>query len=391
MTRTVEELASLEVSEILHEQGSVFDPEDPSSKALGYMKDTGRYEVVAAKGNRVGIITVRSLLGVDHPHRTRIDSVWDQIGVASPIDDVLAVVETLMANGVRAIPVYDREGVVGVVSQMDIIQVLTDVSALSALAASQFTVTPVETMDIKQGIAQARRTMLDKGISHIAVTRDGKLAGEVTAEQIVHTFTTSINKTTRGDRTGEKVTRFPGIVETIIDTDPFTVSPEANIYEVIKGFVDTGKGACFIVNEADEVLGVITPREVLDVFKQYMPEAELPITMIGITEEDFFERSTAENKLRRVVNRSLRMYPDITEVIVNVEKQRTQGERIRYNMKARVLGPSTTFQATNEDWGLMETFDGLCQTLDKTMRRSKKEPQKGARRDRRRPNPHHSP
>jgi len=55
------------------------------------------------------------------------------------------------------------------------------------------------------------------------------------------------------------------------------------------------------------------------------------------------------------------------------------------------MGPNVSFNAENEGWGLTETFDGLCDALDNTLRHAKKKPQKGARRGRRRPNPHLKP
>ena len=90
------------------------------------------------------------------------------------------------------------------------------------------------------------------------------------------------------------------------------------------------------------------------------------------------------------VEKSLKMHP-ITEVSVRVKKQSVKGERTRYQLTARALGPNTQFSASNEDWGLMEAFDGLCDALDKTLRRSKRDRQKGPRRGRRRKNPHLNP
>jgi ribosome-associated translation inhibitor RaiA len=82
---------------------------------------------------------------------------------------------------------------------------------------------------------------------------------------------------------------------------------------------------------------------------------------------------------------------EITEIRVRVKSQRRMGERTRYTLSARAISPSISFSVENEGWGLMESFDGLVDALDKTLRRAKKEPQKGSRRGRRRPNPHLKP
>jgi ribosome-associated translation inhibitor RaiA len=152
-----------------------------------------------------------------------------------------------------------------------------------------------------------------------------------------------------------------------------------------------GKSACLMVDDEGVVHGIVTPRELLGLIAGLRVEDEIPVYILGITDEDFFERAVAEDKLRRIVAKNMRIHEGITEVSVRIKKQSTQGERARYRLNARVMGPNVGFNAENEGWGLMETFDGLCDALDNTLRRAKKEPQKGARRGRKRSRPHLKP
>ena len=390
MTKTLVELAETEVKTILHSAGGVFSPGDQVSKVLGYLKDTGRPEAVAAKGTRIGVVSLRDLLGVDQPERTKVESIWRQVGTLAPGAAVLDAAAILMEKGVRALPVVEGGEVIGVVSQVDVIDALTVVSGLRNMEAKTYMRSPVITVDHLDGVAQARRIMLDRNISNIPVTRDTGLVGIVTSDIIVHTFITPASKTTRGDVSGRKVTRFPGKVSAIMDSQPQTVGPEANMLQVVQGMSKSRKTACLMVDD-DAVHGIVTPRELLGIIAGLRAEEEIPVYIVGITDEDFFERAVAEDKLRRVVERSMRMHSGITEVRVKVKKQRSRGERTRYSLSASAMGPSVEFHAENEGWGLMEAFDGLCDALEKTLRRAKREPQKGARRGRRRPNPHLKP
>jgi ribosome-associated translation inhibitor RaiA len=130
--------------------------------------------------------------------------------------------------------------------------------------------------------------------------------------------------------------------------------------------------------------------ELLKLIHVLLPTKVLPVYIVGIEDENFFERAVVEDKIRRVVERSSKMHT-ITEVSVRIKRQRTSGERIMYKITARAMGPKDSFNVENEDWGLMETFDGLTDQLAKTMRRAKAPHQKGRRRGRRRPNPHLKP
>jgi CBS domain-containing protein/ribosome-associated translation inhibitor RaiA len=391
LTKTLVELSETEVRTILHGAGGVFSPGDQVSKVLGYLKDTGRHEAVAAKGGRVGVISLRDLLGVDHPGRTKVESIWKQVGALSPGAVVIDAAAMLMDKGVRALPVVENGEVVGAVSQIDIIEALTEVSDLRNMAAKEHMQNPVITVEHGTGVAHARRMMLDKNISHIPVTREGRLVGMVTSDVIVHTFITPASKTTRGDVVGEKVTGFPGKVSDVMDPQPFTVGPDADMLRVVQGMSKSGKTACIMVDDEGVVHGIVTPRELLALIAGLRVEDEIPVYIVGITEEDFFERAVAEDKLRRIVAKNMRIHEGITEVSVRIKKQSTQGERARYRLNARVMGPNVSFNAEHEGWGLMETFDGLCDALDNTLRRAKKEPQKGARRGRRHSRPHLKP
>ena len=385
MTKTLVELAETQITELFHNPGSVFSPDDQASKVLGYLKDTGRYEAVASGEGRVGIVTVRDLLEVDQPDRTKVESIWEQVGAVDPGFTVIEVAEALIENGVRALPVVERGEVKGIISQSDILDALTGVTELKEVAAKDIMKSPVTTLTLEDGVAQARSLMLDNGVSHIPVTRDGKLRGVITAKDIVHAFIGPAGKTTRGDRVGKKVPKLPGQVSGVMDTQPLTVGSEANALQVAREMTRRDKSACVMVDEEGGVLGIITPRELLQHLYDLRGEEVLPVYIVGITEEDFFERAVAEEKVRRVAVKSLRMQPGITEVRITVKKQRTQGERTRYSLTARALGPEVSFNAENEGWGLMEAFDGLVSALEKALARAKKEPEKKPRHGRRRP------
>ncbi len=368
---------------------SVFSPEDTISKVLGVLKDSNRTEAIAAEGNRYGIVAVRDLLGVDQPERTKVESIWNQSGHITPSTTVLEATDLLLGNGLSAIPLVDGKDV-RIVSMQDIVGALTGVEDLKGMKAKTIMQNPVLTMETDSPIAHIRRTMIDKNYSFIPVIEGAKLAGMVVAEDIVHAFVTTSSKTTRGDRAGKKVTRFPGQAKGIMNRHPLTVPTDATVLDVINGMISTGEKACLIVDDEEWVHGIITEIELLKLIQAQTPTEELPVYILGIEDEGFIEKSIVEEKVRRAVEKSVKMHA-ITEVSIRIKKQRTSGERTMYKITARALGPKDSFNAEKEDWGLMETMDGVIVQLAKTMRRAKKPNQKGTRRGRKRPNPHLKP
>ncbi len=159
---------------------------------------------------------MRDLLGVDQPENTKIESIWKQVGSISPNISVLEAVDLMIRNNVTAIPIVSKDEV-SLLSQQDITAALRDVPELSLIKAKEIMKSPVVSMDKDTPLAHVRSTMLEKGFSHIPITNDQKLVGIITGEYIVNTFITASTKTTRGERSGEKVTRFPGQVDGVMN------------------------------------------------------------------------------------------------------------------------------------------------------------------------------
>ena len=381
LAKTLRELAFSDIQDFIHGRVSVFKPEDTASRVLGELKETGRYEAAVASEGKVGLITVRDLLGVSQPAQTRVDGVWKITGSASSRDRVIDVTGAMIRNNVRAMPVVENRKVVGIVSQVDVTAALCDVPELSGVPAKGLMRTPVLSLDINEKVSFARRLMLERVFSHIPVVEYNRLVGMVTAKNIVHAFITPISKTTTGDRVGEKVARFPGTVSGIMDPHPFTVGLDGSALEVARGLRDQGKSACVVVDLRRVILGIITPRELLLPLLRFRKVEELPVYIVGLLGTEL-ERSVAEEKVRRVVERSLKIHPYINEVSVRVKQSKTRGTQTRYEVTARVLSAEEQFITEEEGWDLIKVFDKLCDALDKALRKSKHEPERSPRRRR---------
>ena len=381
MAKTLEELASTVISDYVTRHMSVFDPGDTASRVLGELKETDRYEALVSSGTKVGLVTVRDLLDVDQSTQTKIEGLWRTLTPIESESTFRGVAEVLISGNMRAFPVVEHRKLVGIISQVEIVAAMVDVPELKAYPAKDYVKRPVATLDSGEKVTQARRMMLERGISHVPVVDSGKLIGVVTAMDIVHTFITPGSRMAIGDKTGEKLTRFPGQVNGVMDDQPLAIGPNASILEAVKGMRDRGKSACVMVDENGAVLGILTPREVLVILKGAEPE-ELPISILGLEGEGFFEKGVAEEKVRRVVARNMRIHPDINQVSIRIRRQQNSGERARYQIAARVLSPTEQFNASTEGWDLLASFDDLLEALDATLKRAKREQPKTARRGR---------
>lgn len=381
MARTLREFAHSSIRNLIHTEIDVFNPDEPASKVLGVLEDHEHYEAVVKDDGRVGLVTVRDLLDIVQPSQTKIGDhpkdLWRVYESVTPEDTVLSVTDSLIRKRIRALPVVEEGRVLGFICQVEITEALAEIPELSKIPAEQLMKTPVISLDASDSVANARRVMLDNSFSHIPVTNEEKLIGLVTAKDMVHTFVTPIGVTTVGDRIGERIPRLTGSLGDIMDKRVLKASPDASARDIAKMFKRFKKGACIITDDYDEIVGIITPRELMAPLLRFKGESILPVYIVGLTEhEGFFEKAVAESKVRRVVERSLKFHPQMNEVSIRIKRQQREGNRVRYQVNARALSPVEQFNVTEEGWDLLSVFDEVCEALDRKLRDAK--PQKGS-------------
>lgn len=378
--RTLREFAYSPIKPLVDGGINVFRAEDTVSKVLGELIAAGRYEGVVVSGWKLGIVTLRDFLGVIQPSRRKLEGLWRVTGVVAVDERILDVAERLMREGIRALPVRG-ESSIGLISQVDLARGLCDVLELSSVEADAVMVSPIYTMKIDDEVSKARHVMLERGFSHIPIVENGELRGIVTAKIIVEGFIAPRSRATVGERVGERVARFEGSVRDVMDHRPLTAHRKTSLLEIAGEMVRMERSACLVV-EDEHPIGIITPRELLKPLLRLRPEERLPIYIMGLSAEEFYERSLVEDKIRRVVERGLRFHPWIREVSVRVKRSGERGGRARYEAKARVMGLKDSLMAESSGWDMLRVFDELAEKLDKALRRAKPE---GRRRRRRQP------
>ena len=377
--RTLRDYAYSTIKPLIEWGISVFNPGDTVSKVLGELIEAGRYEAIVVSGRKMGVVTLRDFLDVVQPSRRKLEGMWRITGAAHVDDRVIDVAERLGREGLRALPVVGGESI-GLISHVDLAKGLCDVSELSAFKAGEVMTTPIHTLSVEEEVSKARRMMLEMGFSHIPIVEDGELRGIVTARMLVEDFIAPLSRATVGERIGERIARMEGAVRDVMDRHPLTAHREASLLEVAEDMTRMERSACIVV-EGRRPIGIITPMELLKPLLRLRPERRLPLYIMGLGDEDFYERSLVEEKLRRVVERGMRIHPWIREASVRVKKTGERGGRTRYEVKARVMGLSESISAEASGWDLLRVFDELAERLDKALRRSK--PETGRRRRRR--------
>jgi acetoin utilization protein AcuB len=385
---SLEEYAFSEIEGYVRRQVNKFRPEDKASRVLGDLQAHGHYEALVFSEDKVGLVTVRDLLDVVQPDQTAIGDhpkdLWNIYPAVSPTDTVLYVVDILIRNNVRALPVIDDGDPIGVICQVELMDGFEGVQEMANIPSKELMEMPVVTLSEKDNIANARRVMLDEGFSYIPIVQDGRVIGIITAKDIVDNFITPIGTASDGERIGEKIDRFSGTIEDIMNKQPLSAGPETKASKIIDKLTKAGAGYCMVTMDDGRVVGIITPREILKPLLQFKGEEELPVYIVGLSEAaDFYEREVVEEKIRRVVQRALKIHPHLSEVSINIQLTNRRGNRAMHEVTANVHSKATEekFHIKREGWDLMAVFDEISDILDRFIRDAKHEPEKITRRE----------
>lgn len=114
------------------------------------------------------------------------------VATVEPTATLREAVETLAADGLGLLVVANAGGMVGVISERDVIAALADGAELDVERVRDRASDRVVTVDADLSVAEAARLMADAEIRHLAVMRDGDVAGVVSVRDLLVALTADL-------------------------------------------------------------------------------------------------------------------------------------------------------------------------------------------------------
>ena len=107
------------------------------------------------------------------------------VATVAPTATLAEAVEAMAADRLGLLVVTGTSGMVGVISERDVIAALADGADLEEERVRDHATDRVVTVDADLSVAEAARRMVDAEIRHLAVTRDGDVAGVVSVRDLL--------------------------------------------------------------------------------------------------------------------------------------------------------------------------------------------------------------
>jgi len=343
------------------------------SKLISLFQDSGSYEALVTGGDGQSLVSVRDALRVVHPERTSVASISGgshlKIAPGARVYDAATV---LVNNRIRLLPMVDGSSLLGLVSQRRILSEMRKCEDLKELAARELMTKDPTMVEHNAPIGLARSLMLRGGFSHLPVVGSGgSFLGLITARDLVWNYVKPKESMKVGERTGERQSWPKMTISGLVDRHPLRATPRTKISEIVDDMVERNRSCCIVVEHSARAVGIITPRDIVSLLKQYKPRFQVPLYMVGAESVDGDLVNSAKRKVERVAVRGLKMHPDIREIIVHA-KIAPSGARRRIAIRARIYtNTGVLVVQTSGRSSFLSVVDDLCEKLDRRLRAAK--------------------
>lgn len=351
-------LGSLAVDELLTRPVTI-SPTEPVTRAIGLLQRAEAYEVFVVKNGRVmGIVTIRDLLKAGDIATTKISSMATRLPLLNRNDSVSLAARIMTDYRVRAVPVVESDDLVGQLTAQAVCDRLSRLGRLNLRVAGIMT---SNLLILQEGdlIAKARNIMIRRDIDHLPVVRERHIAGIVTSDAIVYRMSPP-EKITRESLVAEKQKRLDVKVSALMETDPVTSAPDADVSEVLRE-MKSRKATYSLVAVWGELQGIITYRDCVKLLAEPVKEA-LPVSMVGLP-DDPFEAEVAKTKFERVVKRLAKSLPELLEARSVIKTSSRAGRRRRYEVEVTLITPTKRTSFTESGWSLPAIYDVLSERM----------------------------
>jgi CBS domain-containing protein len=228
-----------------------------------------------------------------------------QFGVAT-IDknaSVYQAVATMVKRGVSGLPVVDSSGLLGIISEKDVLKLLFDTEFVAGTVADYMT-TGVLTFEEEADLADICKCLIENNFRRVPILHQGKLSGIISRADIIR-----INKDKfRPYVTNSDCTATP-TAKDVMKTGLLTVKKAAPVYEAMDIMANKNITGLPVVDDYMNLLGIVSEKDVLKLL--YDPEA-LPsvvgdVMTAGVT--GFSQNTSLFDICRCLIDNNFRRVP----------------------------------------------------------------------------------
>lgn len=277
----------------------------------------------------------------------------------------------MIESGIRKLPVFDNNNLVGFITDENIIKRMVYSDWGNIKLRKIMTKAPT-TIDSNRSIGALLNIMREQGISHVPITKAGKVVGIVSIQDILDHIFQPKHRQTKGEIIGEKVP-IVGIPSGSIMSSPvITVTPEISIKDAIKKMSKHNISSLVVIDK-EMLVGITTKLDFLEPISQMDLEEQKIKIQFGIKGIEI--NPNQKNLMIDEFNSFIHKYKEGLEVGTLFVYIKTHGKSHKgiplIHCRLQLKTAKGSFFSSGEGYGVESTFQVAMERLDRRLLRSK--------------------
>jgi predicted transcriptional regulator/ribosome-associated translation inhibitor RaiA len=333
---------------------SVFEEENPKGV------------IVTRAGDYEGVITQKQLLRSHIEDHTKIDTLTESAPRVERTDNVREVARTLVEGGTAVAPVFESGELWGVISQDLILQAVLE--NLDSLTVEQIYTENVISIAEDDTLGQAINRLREHGVSRLPVVdEDGFLTGVVTTHDVVDFATRNVEKTTRGDRSGEGDRLLDLPVYDVMSSPAETTTLNESVNEAVERMFEKDYSGLVVTPEDDDrvVGGVVTKTDVLRALS-YTEEDVMDVQITNINLLGTLSRESIRSSIEEIADKYQKMQVRHAHVRFQEHKEKLRGTPL-IQCKIRLRTNRGQAAGSGEGYGAEQAFNVAHDKLERNV------------------------
>ena len=348
----------------LMENSIIISKDEPLSKIISTLIETGSYDVFIELSGKVAALNIRDIIGAKDIKTTRPSLVGKIIPELNRKSVVGEAARIMSHYRMRTLPIVQNGRVEGQISAKRIVDSINKqlVGNKIKINASNIMTSDPLVIDSHKTISAAMSIMKRRRIDHLPVVDNGYLVGIITSSDIMKLMSPSerIGKKSIGINDAED--RLSIEVSGLANDDVITASIDDNLMSVCDKMTRARSSYC-IVNVWDEIQGIITYRDIVAMLGEQLEE-DIPMFIVGLPDEPF-DAELAKSKFANITKFMRKIHPDIEQARCHIKLRKVYGSRKRYEIDVHIRSTHGNISYTNVGWDLAKLFDEMNHALKK--------------------------
>lgn len=299
----------------------ILDENEPLSKAVSDVLDTGTAVIVTKNKKYTGLIDDKNLknFSVQDPSKTKCKSVIVKPPVLAPETGILERINAFLTGHFKSLPVVNENGTpLGITTRVELLKDMKDASLIPKVAVKTMMNSPVYVIDEKKTVGEAKNAMKKFGARRLVVTRRGSLVG---------TFSTF--DLTRGTKKPKGRQRMATVISSKTNFDDFvlaelyrpdvtSIKVDSTVEDAAKRMITKEVSSIVILEKDKKPMGVISALDIFRTIKE-LAEEKVRVEISGLTKDTLMYRDMIRDEVQKVADKFQKSY-GISEVKVHVKK-----------------------------------------------------------------------